>query len=190
MRKPFLIILLSIFANTCYYVLSVSVNLFGEKSLGIFLQTADALQASPDILQTWAKLQARDLQLAVTHPPSNHFQKMALWTEQGKLWQFPIDNEQGLAAEATVCFTEHIFLDRHLEGWCPNRGPVRHFMELVCVGLSKNPYYTVQQKVDHINWYRQYFEEKKDLLQQVIVDKTAAAAAEATATQTTVSSSQ
>lgn len=100
---------------------------------------------------------------------------MALWTEQGKLWRFPIDNEQGLDAEAKVCFTEHIFLDRHLEGWCPNRGPVRHFMELVCVGLSKNPYYSVQQKIDHINWFRDYFEEKKELLQRVIIDQSASA---------------
>lgn len=72
-------------------------------------------------------------------------------------------------AEAAICFTEHIFLDRHLEGWCPPRGPVRHFMELVCVGLSKNPYYTVQQKIDHIDWFREYFAEKKELLDQLIV---------------------
>lgn len=158
--------------------LSASVNLFGEKPLGIFVPSAvDALQPSPDILQTWSKLQLRDLQLAVTHPPSNHFQKMALWTEQGKLWRFPIDNEQGLDDEAAVCFTEHIFLDRHLDDWCPRRGPIRHFMELVCVGLSKNPFYSVQQKIDHIHWFRQYFDEKKDLLKEVIIDQTAAAAA-------------
>lgn len=40
-------------------------------------------------------------------------------------------------------------------------------MELVCVGLSKNPYITVQRKVDNIAWYRDYFEEKKELLQEV-----------------------
>lgn len=154
-------------------------NLFGEKPLGIFQPNAD-LQASPDILTTWSRLQERELALAVTHPPANHFQKMALWTEQGKLWQFPIDNEQGLDDESKVCFTEHIFLDRHLEGWCPPRGPIRHFMELVCVGLSKNPYYSVQQKIDHIQWFRQYFDEKKDLLKQTIIDQTTTATAEAT----------
>lgn len=164
---------------------SVSVNLFGEQPLGIFLPHAAELQPSPDILPTWSALQARDLQLAITHPPSNHFQKMALWTEQGKLWRFPIDNEQGLDEEAAVCFTEHIFLDRHLADWCPPRGPVRHFMELVCVGLSKNAFYTVAQKIEHIEWYRRYFEEKKELLQQVIIDQTAAAQAEAQAAQQT-----
>lgn len=72
-----------------------SVNLFGEKPLGIFTNVT-ALQESSDILRTWSKLQARELKLAITHPPSNYFQKMALWTEQGKLWQFPINNEQGI----------------------------------------------------------------------------------------------
>lgn len=71
-----------------------SVNLFGEKPLGIFKNDTE-LKESADILSTWSYLQARELKLAVTHPPSNYFQKMALWTEQGKLWKFPIDNEQG-----------------------------------------------------------------------------------------------
>lgn len=71
-----------------------SVNLFGEKPLGIFKSDMQ-LNESVDILSTWSYLQARELKLAVTHPPSNYFQKMALWTEQGKLWKFPIDNEQG-----------------------------------------------------------------------------------------------
>ena len=60
-----------------------------------------------------------------------------------------------------------------MEGWCPSKGPLRHFMELVCVGLSKNPYYSVQQKIDHINWFQKYFDEKKELLQQVIVHEAA-----------------
>lgn len=77
----------------------------------------------------------------------------------------------GLDDEAKIYFTEHIFLDKHLESWCPTKGPVRHFMELVCVGLSKNPYYTVQQKIDHINWFKQYFDEKKDILQKTILQQ-------------------
>lgn len=157
-----------------------SVNLFGgEKPLGIFKpsdMSGTSIQPD-DILSTWSRLQERELKLAVTHPPSNYFQKMALWTEQGKLWQFPIDNEQGMYGEAAVSFTEHIFLDQHLAGWCPSKGPVRHFMELVCVGLSKNPYYTVQQKIDHINWFRQYFDEKREVLQKVIVQQDGGVAA-------------
>lgn len=45
-----------------------------------------------------------------------------------------------------------------LEPWCPTQGAVRNFMELVCVGLSKNPYYTVEQKREHIQFYRNYFD--------------------------------
>lgn len=71
----------------------------------------------------------------------------------------------GQVAESQVYFTEHIFLEHHLELWCPEKGPVRHFMELVCVGLSKNPYITVQMKLEHINWFRDYFEKKKQILQ-------------------------
>lgn len=40
-------------------------------------------------------------------------------------------------------------------------------MELVCVGLSKNPYLTVEAKIEHIEWFKNYFEEKKKLLKEV-----------------------
>ena len=39
----------------------------------------------------------------------------------------------------------------------PRAGPVRHFMELVVTGLSKNPYYTAKEKQDCVEWYRNYF---------------------------------
>lgn len=149
-----------------------SVKLFDGEPLGIFTDPA-LLQESPDILKTWNTLQNRELRLAVTHPPANYFQKMALWTEQGKLWRFPINNEQGLDEEAKVSFTEHIFLEDHLEPWCPKRGPIRHFMELVCVGLSKNYFISAQEKKEHILWFRDYFEQKKDLLKQVILQEEA-----------------
>ncbi|XP_058054232.1 small ribosomal subunit protein mS31 [Anopheles bellator] len=148
-----------------------SVQLFGEEPLGI-LTELESLKEIPDKLPTWAKLHERELKLTVTHPPANHFQKMALWTEQGKLWQFPIDNEQGRDDDRKVSFTEHVFLEEHLEGWCPKKGPIRHFMELVCVGLSKNHYITAQAKRDHIFWFRDYFEQKKDLLKEIIVQET------------------
>ncbi|XP_050091281.1 28S ribosomal protein S31, mitochondrial isoform X2 [Anopheles aquasalis] len=147
-----------------------SVKLFDGEPLGIFTDLA-SLKDVPDKLPTWQKLQERELKLSVTHPPANYFQKMALWTEQGKLWKFPIDNEQGRDEEQKVPFTEHVFLEEHLESWCPKRGPIRHFMELVCVGLSKNHYITAQEKRDHIDWYRDYFEQKKELLQEVIVQE-------------------
>lgn len=145
-----------------------SVNLFGAKPLDIF-NDPNKLRDSPDMLKIWDHLHQRELKLAVTHPPANYFQKMALWTEQGKLWKFPIDNEQGMDEEHATDFSEHIFLEQHLEPWCPTKGPIRHFMELVCVGLSKNPYITAREKKAHILWYRDYFEDKKELLKEIIV---------------------
>ena len=41
-------------------------------------------------------------------------------------------------------------------------------MELVVTGLSKNPYMSVQQKIEHINWFREYFEEKKPVLDEYV----------------------
>ncbi|SPP76799.1 28S ribosomal protein S31, mitochondrial [Drosophila guanche] len=142
-----------------------SVNLFGGEPLGIF---KEPLPISGDILSTWSQLSERELSLHAAHPPANYFEQMVLWTEQGKVWRFPIDNEQDWVDEVNVDFSEHIFLDQHLEDWCPSRGPIRHFMELVCVGLSKNPYVTAQEKKDHIMWFRDYFETKKDILKDLM----------------------
>lgn len=142
----------------------VSVNLFGSEPLNIFEKVNDTF----DACQTWADLEKRELRLAVTHPPRNYFEKMALWTEQGKIWKFPIDNEQGWEEEHNTDFTEHIVLEMHLDDWCPTKGPVRHFMELVCVGLSKNNFLTAMEKKDHIMWYQGYFEEKKETLGELM----------------------
>lgn len=146
---------------------SGSVDLFGAKPMNIFTDPSK-LQESPDILKTWQHLYKRELQIQVTHPPANYFQKMALWTKQGKIWKFPIDNEQGMEDEAATDFTEHVFLEQYVEDWCPTKGPIRHFMELVCVGLSKNPYLTAKEKKEHIMWYRDYFESKKDILKDLM----------------------
>lgn len=37
-------------------------------------------------------------------------------------------------------------------------GPERQFMELVATGLSMNPYYSAEEKREHIQWYKEYFE--------------------------------
>ncbi len=61
-----------------------------------------------------------------------------------------------------VSFVEHVFLERHLQRFdLPKTGPVAHFMELVCVGMSKNPYMTAKQKVDHLEWFAQYFNHER-----------------------------
>lgn len=77
----------------------------------------------------------------------------------------------GLDLEMQTPFTDHIFLEEYIEPWCPQKGAVHNFMELLCIGLSKNPYLSVQQKREHLDWYRNYFEEKRDILQRIIEEK-------------------
>jgi len=148
----------------------VPVNLFGSGSLKIFTgKTEEVRKQLPEFpkLDTWDKLEKHNLQLLVTHPPENGFEEMILWTKENKLWKFPIDNEQGLEEEAKVGFHEHIFLDHLLQDGFPKKGPVRHFMELVTTGLSKNPYMTVNEKHDHVAWFREYFKSKSDVLKEI-----------------------
>lgn len=112
---------------------------------------------------------------------------MIQWTKDGILWKFPIDNEQGLfhkldtilyiyiyiyifidiGPEADVPFYEHVLLERHLNDF-PNSPLIRQFMELVCIGLGRNPYWTAQQKLDHINWFRKFFNEKMHIFNETV----------------------
>ncbi|XP_065349261.1 small ribosomal subunit protein mS31 [Cloeon dipterum] len=145
---------------------SVRAGLEESVPLGIFSDPASLRKAEP-LLPIWEQMHQRDLQLAVMYPPSNIYEEMISWTNQGKLWKFPIDNEQGWEREQNVPFSEHIFLDKHLQDWCPKKGPVRHFMELVCIGLSKNPHFTVEEKKEHILGYKNYFAGKSQLLKEL-----------------------
>ncbi|NXB71705.1 RT31 protein, partial [Donacobius atricapilla] len=117
--------------------------------------------SSPTI---WDLEFAKEVAAVTAQPPRNGFEEMIQWTKEGILWEFPIDNEVGMEDDAE--FHEHVFLEKHLEGF-PKEGPIRHFMELVICGLSKNPYLSVKQKVEHIEWFQKYFEEKKELLQEI-----------------------
>nr|CAG4646203.1 EOG090X04UC [Macrothrix elegans] len=140
-------------------------TLFSAKPKGLFKdELFEDNKLATYQIKTWDELYKRELDLTITHPPENGFQQMIMWTKQGKLWQFPIDNEQGLDEEAKDGFHEHIFLEPHLEPWCPKRGPIRHFMELVITGLSKNPYLTVAQKKNHIFWFRDFFDSQRSIL--------------------------
>ena len=78
--------------------------------LGIFKESGKDEKPVVDapVLPTWQKLEKRDLALAVTHPPRNVYEEMILWTEQGKLWHFPIDNEQGLCRDKDAS-SFHVF---------------------------------------------------------------------------------
>ncbi|NXF37764.1 RT31 protein, partial [Nyctibius bracteatus] len=134
-------------------------NIFAKAST----ETKDALKtvSSPTI---WDLEFAKEIAAVTAQPPRNGFEEMIQWTEEGILWEFPIDNEAGMEDDAE--FHEHIFLEKHLEDF-PKQGPIRHFMELVICGLSKNPYLSVKQKIEHIEWFQKYFEEKKQYLQEI-----------------------
>ncbi|XP_035522991.1 28S ribosomal protein S31, mitochondrial [Morone saxatilis] len=145
-------------------------KVLSENRLKIFSPTTDEdgveTVAQPTL---WDMHFAQQLFKLINQPPRNGFDEMIQWTKEGKMWQYPINNEVGLEEEASVSFHEHIFLERHLEEGFPRRGPVRHFMELVVAGLSKNPYLTVQQKREHISWFRDYFKQKEGVLKEAEV---------------------
>lgn len=89
-------------------------KLFGGQCLGIF-KPSEQTEVKTDeqiTLKTWNVLHERELRMAVTHPPENYFQEMILWTQQGKVWKFPIDNEQG---NIFYFFYSRIYSDLMLE---------------------------------------------------------------------------
>ncbi|NXC46999.1 RT31 protein, partial [Penelope pileata] len=126
-------------------------------------ETENALKTVPSPT-IWDLEFAKEIAAVTEQPPRNGFEEMIQWTKEGILWEFPIDNEVGMDDDAE--FHEHIFLEKHLKDF-PKQGPIRHFMELVICGLSKNPFLSVKQKIEHIEWFRNYFEEKKEFLQEM-----------------------
>ncbi|KAE8627227.1 hypothetical protein XENTR_v10006912 [Xenopus tropicalis] len=142
-------------------------GLYTGRRLNIFPVFADPEQPTGTEMfpSLWDVELANEIASASEQPPRNGFEEMIRWTKEGKLWTFPIDNEAGLDEEQKVEFHEHIFLDKYLEDF-PKQGPIRHFMELVVCGLSKNPYLSVKQKREHIEWYRDYFQQKEDILKE------------------------
>ncbi|KAK2828522.1 hypothetical protein Q5P01_019556 [Channa striata] len=146
-------------------------NLFTGKRLNIFLPTTDEEGVESGVARPtlWDMEFANQLSLSTNQKPRNGIEEMIQWTKEGKLWQYPINNEAGLEEEASVPFHAHIFLAKHLEEGFPRQGPVRHFMELVVAGLSRNPFLTVQQKTEHISWFRDYFHQKEDVLKEADV---------------------
>lgn len=75
---------------------NLNLRLYGNEAIGIF-DKIDQLQTKEDTLKTWSKLEKHELRLRMSMAPRNYFEKMAYWTEEGKIWHFPIDNEQGKA---------------------------------------------------------------------------------------------
>ncbi|KAG8008120.1 28S ribosomal protein S31 [Nibea albiflora] len=144
-------------------------SLFTGRRLNIFSHTTEGQVESAARPTLWDVEFAYQVSQAANQMPRNGLEEMIQWTKEGKMWEYPINNEAGLEEEADVPFHEHIFLDKHLEEGFPRQGPVRHFMELVVAGLSRNPYLTVQQKKEHISWFRDYFHQKEEVLKEAEV---------------------
>lgn len=83
----------SIYRKQTEYV-EKSLDLFDGEPIGIF-ESVEQLKVEQDSLKTWNKLEQHELRLRMSMAPRNYFEKMAYWTEEGKVWHFPIDNEQG-----------------------------------------------------------------------------------------------
>ena len=58
------------------------------------LQVSDS--SDSELLSTWRQCQERELGILSTPPPRNALEEMILQTKQGKLWHFPVNNEQGI----------------------------------------------------------------------------------------------
>lgn len=69
-----------------------------------------------------------------------------------------------------MSFVDHVFLQSFWKKQnVPYSKSVEQFMELILIGLSKNPYMKVEKKREHITWFGNYFKDAiktkyKDLL--------------------------
>jgi small subunit ribosomal protein S31 len=148
-------------------------KIFGDKQAAMKYFDSKNMKSAPT--SYWDELENCKVDIVnLWNLPKNAFEEQILWTEQGKMWPYPIDNEYLLGEEDNVSFywyflylfrlvkvnfTEHIFLDRYLakHKHLPKDGPIAHFMELVCVGLSKNPYMTLAKKHMHLDSFAEFF---------------------------------
>ncbi|UJR26860.1 hypothetical protein I4U23_008171 [Adineta vaga] len=138
-------------------------QLWSGEPLGIF----NSKEPFSKLSALWDKYEKEELLRVSSIPPRNAFEEMIQWTKDGILWKFPVDNEQDIGSEGDVPFYEHVLLERHLHDF-PASPLIRQFMELVCIGLGRNPYWTAEQKLEHINWFRTFFNEKMHILNETV----------------------
>jgi len=127
------------------------------------LELETSAQTSDNLQSAWNVLMHKDITTLFETPTRNGFEEMIKLTNQGKLWKFPIENEQGLAEEDNVPFHDHVFLEKFTKDF-PKHPRIQTFMEVVCIGLSKNHKLTFTKKLAHLQMLKQYFEERFDLL--------------------------
>lgn len=109
------------------------------------------------IFQEMAEKEVKDLGMSATVKSGFH----DLMDNINRQWSFPIDNEACKTEEEGTSFDEHVFLEHLLHDF-PKTGHIRQFMELVVTGLQQNPHLSVQEKNEHIEWFREYFKNTPD----------------------------
>ena len=88
----------------------VPIDLFGSQpSLGIFTNTQ--LDQPGIELKMWKKCQEREMKILSTPAPRNFLEEMAVKTERGILWNFPINNEQGIDETKVNNFGSYLLND-------------------------------------------------------------------------------
>lgn len=122
----------------------------------------DKSELKTQYLDTWNKFLQYDKDNSQIKLPLNGFQEMIMLTEQGRLWKYPIDNEQGMEHEKSVPFEEHVFLDHLLEDF-PKNEYIQTLMQYVILGLGRNHWMTVERKHEIIKFYSDYFKDKEDV---------------------------
>lgn len=160
MDENYCLQLVSDFVKPTKKVAKNETHLFSKESLRVFLKTSIQRDELIIPLHKWKDLQQSEFNSIIATSPRNHYKKHILWTKQNKVWKFPIDNQQGIGNESKYNFSQHLFLDRNVSACSVKDGAFKHFMELICVGLSKNSYLTVKEKEANILWFENYFQQK------------------------------
>ena len=70
-------------------------NIKSGKGFSIFADKETSRVSQISESPIWSMHYDQELKLAQENLPSNGFEELILLTNQGKLWKFPIDNEQG-----------------------------------------------------------------------------------------------
>ena len=115
--------------------------------------------------ELWSELEMEDLKMHEQKSPKNAFEEMINWTKEGKLWKYPINNEEGIVTNER--FDDHVFFDDLIEQ-SPDKQPIREFMNDAALGLSKNPHMTAERKRSYLQYYNEYFNENKDLVETML----------------------
>ena len=119
------------FSNKSYPLYGMErLNIFDPK----FCKRVEVESSSEKAMQnqldsTWNVLLHKDTAALFETPTQNGFEEMIKLTNQGKLWKFPINNEQGFEEEENVPFQDHVFLLKFVEDF-PKHPRIQTFMEV------------------------------------------------------------